>query len=47
MRIAYQFFNLSEESKEVAREKYKGTDLYQWLYNVNGTKFVISTTVNL
>lgn len=47
MRTAYQFFQLSEDAKNFARKDKEGTDLYQWLYNIDGSQFVISTTVNL
>ena len=47
MRTAYQFFQLSEKAKDFARQDKKGTDLYQWLYNADGSQFVTSTTVQL
>ena len=47
MRTAYQFHHLSEEAKKVARKQQKGTDLNQWLYNIDGTLFKSSTTIQL
>jgi len=46
MRIAYQFHHLSDEAKEYARKHSKGL-LTQWLYNIDGTKFISSTAVYL
>lgn len=47
MRIAYQFKHLSAEAKKVAEHENRGCLLTQFLYNENGTRFEISTTVNL
>jgi hypothetical protein len=47
MRTAYQFHQLSETAKDFARKDKEGTDLYQWLYNLDGSQFVCSTTVQL
>lgn len=47
MRIAYQYHHLSEEAQKVAQRNNEGKLLTQFLYNADGTNFVISTTVNL
>ena len=47
MRIAYQFHHLSDEAKKVAEKENKGTLLTQWLYNIDGTLFQISTAVDI
>ena len=47
MRIAYQYHQLSDKSKNLAKENNKVTDLTQWLYNKDGSTFETSTTVNL
>jgi len=46
-RTAYQYYQLSEEAKEVAKIEMKGTLLTQWLYNKDGTQFHCSETIQL
>ena len=47
MRIAYQFKHLSKDAQKVAERENKGFLLTQFLYNKNGSRFEISTSVNL
>lgn len=47
MRTAYQYHHLSEVAKQVAQRENEGRLLTQYLYNIDGTRFEHSTTVNL
>lgn len=47
MRTAYQFHHLSDVAKLRAEKEQKGMLLTQFLYNEDGSKFEISTTVHL
>lgn len=47
MRIAYQYHHLTENAKRVAQRNNKGMLLTQFLYNADGTRFKVSTTVDL
>ena len=47
LRLSYQYHHLNNDAKKNAVKLYTGELLTQWLYNVDGTKFKHSTTVEL
>ncbi|WP_412464181.1 hypothetical protein [Flavobacterium mekongense] len=46
-RTAYQFKHLSKEAKEKAQKENENIDLNRLLYNIDGTRFKHSTTIQL
>jgi hypothetical protein len=46
-RTSYPYNSLSETARKNAANLYPNELLTQWLYNIDGTKFESSTTIQL